>query len=75
MLPRAAAVKLTVVRITGPGGYWLSDDPALLDVPRFHRWLSKETFWAAGQTAGRPPAPSQHPLSIGLYAPDGSQAW
>ena len=62
------------MRITGPGGYWLSDDPALLDVPRVHGWLSKEAFWAAGQTAETTARAIENSLSIGLYAPDGSQA-
>jgi hypothetical protein len=29
------------VRETGPDGYWVSDDPALLDLEAVHRWLSK----------------------------------
>ena len=62
------------MRITGPDGYWLSDDPALLDIPRVHGWLSKEAFWAAGQTPETTARAIENSISIGLYAPDGGQA-
>jgi GNAT superfamily N-acetyltransferase len=62
------------VRVTGPDGYWVSDDPALLDVDRVHQWLSREAFWAAGQTAEVTARAISNSLSVGLYAPDGTQA-
>jgi hypothetical protein len=34
----------------GPGGYWMSDDKALLDTERVHGWLSGESY---GPLAGR----------------------
>jgi GNAT superfamily N-acetyltransferase len=62
------------VRETGPDGYWVSDDPALLDLEAVHRWLSKESYWAAGQAYDVTVRAIEHSLSVGLYAPDGSQA-
>jgi GNAT superfamily N-acetyltransferase len=62
------------VRVTGPDGYWVSDDPALLDVDAVHRWLSKESYWAAGRSYNVTVRAIQHSLSVGLYAPDGRQA-
>lgn len=29
--------------------YVLTTDPARVDVPRVHRWLSEESYWAAGR--------------------------
>lgn len=62
------------MRVTGPDGYWVSDDPALLDVDRVHQWLSREAFWAAGQTPEVTARAISNSLSVGLYAPDGTQA-
>lgn len=62
------------MRVTGPDGYWVSDDPALLDVDRVHRWLSKESYWAAGQPYDVTERAIEHSLSVGLYAPHGGQA-
>jgi GNAT superfamily N-acetyltransferase len=62
------------VRETGPDGYWVSDDNSFLDVQRVHQWLSSETFWAAGQPPEVTARSIENSLSIGLYAPDGTQA-
>jgi GNAT superfamily N-acetyltransferase len=62
------------MRVTGPDGYWVSDDQALLDVDRVHGWLSKESYWAAGQPYDVTVRAIEHSLSVGLYAPDGTQA-
>jgi RimJ/RimL family protein N-acetyltransferase/ribosomal protein S18 acetylase RimI-like enzyme len=32
-----------------PGGFELDDDPARLDVAEIHRYLSQESYWAAGR--------------------------
>jgi RimJ/RimL family protein N-acetyltransferase len=32
-----------------PGGFELDDDPARLDVAEIHRYLSEESYWAAGR--------------------------
>jgi GNAT superfamily N-acetyltransferase len=62
------------VRVTGPDGYWVSDDPALLDVDRVHRWLSKESYWAADRPYDVMVRAIEHSISVGLYGPDGVQA-
>jgi GNAT superfamily N-acetyltransferase len=62
------------MRVTGPGGYWVSDDPALLDIARVHRWMSQESYWAAGRASAVMTRAIEHSLSVGLYAPDGAQA-
>ncbi len=33
-----------------PGGYELDDDPARIDVDAVHRYLSEESYWAAGRS-------------------------
>jgi GNAT superfamily N-acetyltransferase len=62
------------VRVTGPDGYWVSDDPGLIDVARVNGWLSQESYWAAGQPYDVTERAIRHSLSVGLYAPDGTQA-
>jgi GNAT superfamily N-acetyltransferase len=62
------------MRIDGPDGYWVSDDPALLDVARIHGWMSSQSYWAQGRSYEVMARAIEHSLSIGLYAPDGSQA-
>ena len=62
------------MRVTGPDGYWVSDDPDLLDVARVHSWLSRESYWAAGQPYEVTARAIKHSLSVGLYAPGGTQA-
>jgi GNAT superfamily N-acetyltransferase len=60
--------------VTGPDGYWVSDDPDLLDVARVHNWLSRESYWADGQPYDVTARAIKHSLSVGLYAPGGTQA-
>jgi GNAT superfamily N-acetyltransferase len=55
----------------GPGGYRVSDDKALLDTERVHNWMSRESYWAAGQTREVTERSIEHSLCVGLYAPDG----
>jgi GNAT superfamily N-acetyltransferase len=62
------------MRIDGPDGYWVSDDPALLDVALIHAWLSEQSYWAQGRSYAVTAAAIEHSLSVGLYAPDGAQA-
>jgi GNAT superfamily N-acetyltransferase len=62
------------MRIDGPDGYWVSDNPALLDVARIHGWMSNESYWAQGRSYEVMARAIEHSLSVGLYAPDGSQA-
>jgi GNAT superfamily N-acetyltransferase len=39
-----------VTRRALPGGYELDDDPARIDVDAVHRYLSEESYWAAGRS-------------------------
>lgn len=58
----------------GPGGYWVSDDKALLDTEGVHAWMSSESYWAAGRTREVTERSIEHSLCVGLYAPGGGQA-
>jgi GNAT superfamily N-acetyltransferase len=62
------------MRVDGPGGYWVSDDPALLDVPRIHAWISERSYWARDRPYDVMARAIEHSLSVGLYAPDGALA-
>ena len=62
------------MRVSGPGGYWISDDPALLDIARVHQWMSQDAYWAKGRARDVTVRAIEHSLSVGLYAPDGTQA-
>ena len=62
------------MRVSGPDGYWTSDDPALLDVARVHQWMSEESYWARGRASAVMVRAIEHSLSLGLYAPGGAQA-
>ncbi len=62
------------MRVDGPDGYWVSDDPALLDVARIHAWMSEESYWAQGRSYAVMARAIEHSLSVGLYAPDGTPA-
>lgn len=56
----------------GPGGYWVSDDKALLDAERVHGWMSRESYWAAGRAREVTERSIEHSLCVGLYPSDGS---
>jgi GNAT superfamily N-acetyltransferase len=62
------------MRVSRLDGYWVSDDPALLDVARIHAWMSDESYWARGRSYDTMARAIEHSLSVGLYAPDGSLA-
>jgi GNAT superfamily N-acetyltransferase len=62
------------VRVTGPDGYWVSDDPSLIDVARVHGWMSRESYWAQGRSLEVMARAIEHSLVLGLYAADGTQA-
>jgi GNAT superfamily N-acetyltransferase len=57
----------------GPGGYWVSDDKALLDTDRVHGWMSRESYWAAGRSRPVTERSIEHSLCLGLYPPDGGR--
>jgi len=63
-----------VVRWSGPDGHWVSDDSALLDMPRMHRWLSVGSYWAQGRSYDVVARSFEGSLALGLYGPDEVQA-
>ncbi len=62
------------MRVSGPNGYWVSDDPSLIDLAQVHDWMSRQSYWAAGRSYDVTVRSVQHSLVLGLYAADGSQA-
>ena len=56
-----------------PDGYEISTDPARLDVPRIHRWLSTDAYWALGRPRATTDAALAGSLNFGLYGPTGAQ--
>jgi GNAT superfamily N-acetyltransferase len=61
------------VRWDSPDGYWVSDDPALIDVDMVHDWISNESYWAAGRPRAVMARSIEHSLVLGMYAADDKQ--
>ena len=61
------------MRWTGPEGYWASDEPELVDVPRVHAWLSRESYWAQGRPEAVVAKSIEHSLVVGLYSAGGER--
>lgn len=55
-------------------GYRVSDDPARLDLPLVHRFLSEEAYWARGRSLAVVERSVANSLCFGLYGPSGGQA-
>ncbi|MFI1097760.1 GNAT family N-acetyltransferase [Streptomyces sp. NPDC020917] len=47
--------------------YEISADPARLDVPRIHQWLSTDAYWARGRTLAKQEAAMAGSLNFGAY--------
>jgi GNAT superfamily N-acetyltransferase len=47
--------------------YEISADPARLDVPRIHHWLSTDAYWALGRTLAKQQAAIAGSLNFGAY--------
>jgi GNAT superfamily N-acetyltransferase len=62
------------MRWDGPDGYFASDDPALVDVGLVHKWMSEESYWAAGRPYPAMARAIENSLVVGLYAADGRPA-
>jgi GNAT superfamily N-acetyltransferase len=62
------------MRWEGPDGYFASDDAALVDVERVHKWLSVESYWAAGRPYEVMLRAVENSLVVGVYTADGEQA-
>jgi GNAT superfamily N-acetyltransferase len=63
-----------IFEIRRDDGYALSTDPARLDLPAIHRFLSEEAYWAKGRTYDTVCQAVAHSLCFGVYAPAGAQA-
>ena len=37
------------MRWAGPDGYFADDDASLVDIDLVHKWMSDESYWAAGR--------------------------
>lgn len=62
------------MRWPGPDGYWVSDDPARLDMTQIHRWLSTQSYWAEGRSYDVVARSFAGSLALGLYGPADEQA-
>jgi GNAT superfamily N-acetyltransferase len=62
------------MRWEGPDGYWASDDASLTDMDRVHKWLSLESYWAAGRPYDVMVRAVENSLVVGLFTADGEQA-
>ncbi|WP_262413766.1 GNAT family N-acetyltransferase [Actinacidiphila acidipaludis] len=47
--------------------YEISADPARLDVPRIHAWLSTDAYWALGRTLAKQESAIAGSLNFGAY--------
>lgn len=56
------------------GPYQLSDERTRIDIDAVHRYLSTESYWAAGRPHAAVARSIAHALCIAAYAPDGSLA-
>jgi GNAT superfamily N-acetyltransferase len=61
------------VRWPGPGGYWASDELALIDLARVHAWISGESYWAEGRPRDAMARAIENSLVLGLYSAEGTQ--
>jgi GNAT superfamily N-acetyltransferase len=62
------------MRWEGPDGYWASDDASLTDIDRVHKWLSVESYWAAGRPYEVMVRAVENSLVVGLFTAEGEQA-
>ncbi len=61
------------MRWDGPDGYWVSDDPSLIDVDLVHSWISEESYWAKGRPHEVMARSIENSLALGLYTGEGEQ--
>jgi GNAT superfamily N-acetyltransferase len=57
----------------GAGGYWVSDDTALIDIDAVHGWLSTLSYWATGRPRRTMEKAIARSLNLGVYDADGAQ--
>ncbi|WP_189131693.1 GNAT family N-acetyltransferase [Wenjunlia tyrosinilytica] len=49
----------------------ISTDPARLDIPRIHTWLSTDAYWALGRPLEKVEQSIRNSLNFGVYSCDG----
>jgi GNAT superfamily N-acetyltransferase len=54
-------------------GYWVSDEPSLVDLERVHHWLSVESYWATGRPLEVVRRSFEGSVLLGCYGPDATQ--
>lgn len=59
---------------TTDGGFLLSDDPARFDLPRAHRWIATQSYWAEGIPLATFEKACANSLTVGAYGSDGTMA-
>src|SRR6266699_1403366 len=62
------------MRSDGPDGYFAIHEAALVDIEQVHKWISAESYWAAGRPYHVMAQAIQNSLVVGLYSADGGQA-
>ncbi len=61
------------MRWEGPGGYFASDDPGLINLDQVHEWISLQSYWAEGRPRQTMAQAIENSLVIGLYTAEGTQ--
>jgi N-acetylglutamate synthase-like GNAT family acetyltransferase len=54
-------------------GYLITDERERVDLARVHRWLSAESYWAAGRSLELVSASIQGSITLGCFNPEGLQ--
>lgn len=54
--------------------YTISTDPARLDIPLIHTWLSTDAYWAIGRSLEKVRRSIRNSTNFGAYRDDGGQA-
>jgi GNAT superfamily N-acetyltransferase len=57
----------------GPGTYWISDDPTLLNFELVHEWLSTLSYWARDRPRAVMEKAIARSLNLGAYDDTGGQ--
>lgn len=56
-----------------PDGYLVSDDRERFDIGKIHRWLSEESYWAAGRSFDLVEKSIRGSITFGCFTPDSVQ--
>jgi GNAT superfamily N-acetyltransferase len=58
------------MQVTREDGLFISDDPALVDSDKVHRWIAEESWWGAGRPRERVDRSLEGSHVYGVYADD-----